>query len=280
MDAPAKMKVMDTATGEKQADSLKIANAIRPAIENRLDELRDDKDRCICSVDGTKANGDDVSRRPDYNYELLKVYVVNLTSGVFNAKQLLPCLAHRVHIPVAVLYLSCVYGFWTGQELKQRGRKGEIKAGREWAVVQGSNVRKLAAYVMTALQRTPYARTEEMMVLKTLHQRINRTVVPERPNRRSTRAAIEDEGQESQSSSTTSCSAGSTIDLLDSDDDGECAVDDDREMAPDDDHEVASRDDREMAGYNREVAFRNYHICMHENMYIPCLLTESPYKTL
>ena len=62
------------------------------------------------------------------------------------------------------------------------------------------------------------------MVLKALHQRINRTVVPARPNRRSrTAMAIEDSRQDSQSSSTTS-SCGSTIELLDSDDDRELEV--------------------------------------------------------
>ncbi|CAE7233718.1 unnamed protein product [Symbiodinium sp. CCMP2592] len=233
LDAPAKMKTMEAHGGIKQADSLKIANAIRPAIESRLDQLRDDKERSICSIDGTHAVGDDVCR-PDYNYELLKVYVVTLTCGVTNAK-------------VAVLYLSCVYGFWSAREIKKRGRKGEIKAAPEWAVMQGSNLRKLAAYVITALNRTPYARTEEMMVLKALHQRINRTVVPERPNRRTSKAAIQDLGAESQSSSTTSScgSAGSTIDLLDSDDDCDVAValddDPDREVAEEVDEQELER---------------------------------------
>ncbi|OLP76496.1 hypothetical protein AK812_SmicGene43565 [Symbiodinium microadriaticum] len=221
MDAPAKMKVMDCAAepGAKQAVSLKIANAIRPAIESRLDQLRDDKERCICYIDGTKTNGDDVSR-PD-NYELRKVYIVSLTSGVTCAK-------------VAVLYLSCVYGFWSAREIKRRGRKGAIKDAADWAVLQGSNLRKLAAYVITALHRTPYARTEEMMVLKALHQRINRTVVPDRPNRRATSQAaiaIEDLAHDSQSSSSATSSAGSTIDLLDSDDDREVSSEGDCEVA-------------------------------------------------
>ncbi|CAE7556706.1 unnamed protein product [Symbiodinium sp. CCMP2592] len=241
MDGPAKMKVMEAYDGGKQADSLKIANAIRPAIESRLDQLRDDKERRLCCIDGTKATGDDVSR-PEHNYEILKVYVVNLTAGVMNAK-------------VAVLYLSCVYGFWSSSEIKRRGRKGEIKAGRDWAVLEGSNLRKLAAYVITALNRTPYARSEEMMVLKALHQRINRTVVPERPNRRSSKSAIaiEGAGEESQTSTSSSATSASdsTIELLDSDDD-------DLEASGED---VASSNEREMPAHGNTADEPTLQLC-------------------
>ena len=41
--------------------------------------------------------------RPE-NYELLKVYIVTLTKGVKNAKDLLPCMAHRVRIPDSQQY--------------------------------------------------------------------------------------------------------------------------------------------------------------------------------
>ena len=82
------------------------------------------------------------------------------------------------------------------------------------------------------------------MVLKALHQRINRTVVPDRPNRRATSQAaiaIEDLAHDSQSSSSATSSAGSTIDLLDSDDD----------------REVSSEGDCEVAYCDREVAHGN-----------------------
>ena len=73
-----------------------------------------------------------------------------------------------------MLYVGCVYGFWSNRFIRERGGRKTIKAGtaadcmcharftyhccQDWAELQGTRLRCIASHFVKNLVRTPHAR--------------------------------------------------------------------------------------------------------------------------
>ena len=82
------------------------------------------------------------------NFGVMKVYGAHLFKGVDERRQLISTKEHRA----AVLYLSCCYKL-------QKVEKGQKQRVKDWAELQGTRVRWLAAYVVQSVGRTCHSRT-------------------------------------------------------------------------------------------------------------------------
>ena len=76
----------------------------------------------------------------------------------------------------ACLYIACVYGFYTKQQMKKKGHKGTMKdtcciamllclnvmgtGWKDWADLQGTRLRWMASYFGSLLHRSPKGRTK------------------------------------------------------------------------------------------------------------------------
>ena len=80
--------------------------------------------------------------------EVMKSYAAKLFQGVEERKQLISAKEHRA----AALYLSCCYGL-------QEVEKGAKQKAKDWAELQGTRLRWLAAYVVQSVGRTCFSRT-------------------------------------------------------------------------------------------------------------------------
>lgn len=75
-----------------------------------------------------------------------------------------------------MLYLAMIYTVFTKKELKQ-GVKHQVKT---WSEVQGTRLRWIVSYYSKILGKTPRARNDKIMVLKTLFYRVNGLAAPQR----------------------------------------------------------------------------------------------------
>eukprot|EP00439_Symbiodinium_sp_Y106_P020000 s3906_g2.t1 len=126
---------------ESQDSALKIVAALRPLVESRLEELKKDKatqETRLVDVFDTKISKDDVMSKK--NFDVMKVYGAHLFKGVDERKQLISTTEHRA----AVLYLSCCYKL----QSVEKNCKQKVK---DWAEIQGTRLRWLAAYVVQSV---------------------------------------------------------------------------------------------------------------------------------
>lgn len=80
-----------------------------------------------------------------------------------------------------MLYLAMIYTVFTKKELKQ-GVKHQVKT---WSEVQGTRLRWIVSYYSKILGKTPRARNDKIMVLKTLFFRVNGLAAPHRSSSKS-----------------------------------------------------------------------------------------------
>ena len=108
--------------------------------------FREAQETRLVDVFDTKISKDDVMSKK--NFDVMKVYGAHLFKGVDERKQLISTTEHRA----AVLYLSCCYKL----QSVEKNCKQKVK---DWAEIQGTRLRWLAAYVVQSVGRTCHSRT-------------------------------------------------------------------------------------------------------------------------
>ncbi|CAE7768218.1 Kcnh2 [Symbiodinium sp. CCMP2456] len=165
-------------------DALRIVSALRAHVESRLEELKNDKEARVLNVMETRVMKEDLSCSK--NFEVLKAYAAHLFRGVKERKDLISCKEHRS----ALCYLALAYNFVTVG--KQPGAKADFKA---WGDLQGTRLRWLASYVIHSVNRSVFARSEELCILKGIYMAVNGHPMPEKPQRKLSEASMSSEAR-------------------------------------------------------------------------------------
>ncbi|CAE7798135.1 unnamed protein product, partial [Symbiodinium necroappetens] len=153
-------------------DAMKVVDVLRPAVEARLADIKASSDRPVVTVyDATMGQQDLIDPA---NFAIMKRYVPMLLTGTtLPNPKILSCKDHRA----AMLYVGSAYGFWSQAFVSARGNKGKMK---DWSALQGTRLRWLVSYLCKVIYRTPFARTPEVTILKTIFYKVNNMSLPTR----------------------------------------------------------------------------------------------------